>query len=144
MKLSCILTGLVFAVVVVAVLLLIMGVHFQRPVALQGTDLYNPASETIVSGVVTEVSEFSCPVSEGELGAHLMLQTADGVVRVHLAPSRIMRGQKLSFSAGEQLVVVGSQARLLGKNDIIAREVKRGNETLIFRDAKGKLLLTQY
>ncbi len=143
MKLSSILSGVAFAAVVAVVLLLIMGVHFQRP-QVQGAALYDPATETTVSGVVTEVSDFACPVSEGEMGAHLMLQTAKGVVQVHLAPARIMRGQKLSFAPGDQLQVVGSRARMLGRSDFIAREIKRGNETLIFRDPKGKLLLTQY
>lgn len=144
MKLSCILSGLGFALVVAVVLLLIMGVHFQRPLPQSGAALYNPATETIVRGVVTEVNDFACPVSEGEIGTHLKLQTATGVMQVHLAPARIMRGQKLSFAPGDQLVVVGSQARMLGKQDLIARELERNNETFIFRDAQGKLLLTQY
>ena len=144
MKLSSILSGLGFALVVGVVLLLIMGVHFQRPLPERGAALYNAATETIVRGTVTEVSDFACPVSDGEIGSHLKLQTATGVVQVHLAPARIMRGQQLSFAPGDQLVVVGSQARMLGKQDLIAREVERGNETLIFRDAAGKLLLTQY
>lgn len=144
MKLSCILSGLGFALVVAVVLLLIMGVHFQRPLAQSGAALYSPATETIVRGVVTEVNDFACPVSEGEIGTHLKLQTATGVMQVHLAPARIMRGQKLSFAPGDQLVVVGSQARMLGKQDLIARELERNNETFIFRDAQGKLILTQY
>jgi hypothetical protein len=144
MKLSSILSGVMFAVVVVVVLLLIMGVHFQKPPSAQGAALYDPATETIVRGVVTDVSDFTCPVSEGEMGSHLMLQTSTGVIQVHLAPARIMRGQKLSFARGDQLEVVGSRARMLGKNDLIAREIKRGNETLIFRDPQGKLLLTQW
>jgi hypothetical protein len=144
MKLSSVLSGVVFACVVAVVLLLIMGVHFQRPLPVQGTALYNPANEIIVKGVVTEISDFACPVSEGEIGSHLMLQTANGVVQVHLAPARIMRGQKLTFARGDQLEVVGSQARMLGKKDLIAREITRGNETLVFRDPTGKLLVTQW
>jgi len=144
MKLSSIVSGIAFAAVVAVVLLLIMGVHFQRPIPAQGAALYDPATETIARGVVTEVNDFACPVSEGEIGTHLMLKTADGVVQVHLAPSRILRGQKLSFATGDQLVVVGSRVRPLGKSDLIAREIKRDNETTIFRDPQGKLLLTQW
>jgi hypothetical protein len=55
-----------------------------------------------------------------------------------------MRGQKLSFAPGDQLVVVGSRVRALGRTDVIAREIKRNNETFIFRDPQGKLLLTQW
>ena len=144
MKLSSLLSGIAFACVVLVVLLLIMGVHFQRPVPARGAALYDPATETTVRGVVTEVSDFACPVSEGEIGNHLRLETADGTVEVHLAPSRIMRGQNLVFARGEQLVVVGSRVRTLGKNDIIAREITRGSETTIFRNPTGKLIVTQW
>jgi len=87
MKISSLLYGMVFAVVVVAVLLLIMGVSFHRPVSAQGAALYNATDEVVVGGRVQEVQEFDCPVSEGELASHLMLRTADGLVQVHLAPA---------------------------------------------------------
>jgi hypothetical protein len=143
MKISSLLYGMVFAVAVILVLLLVMGVNFHRPVSGQGAALYNAANEATAVGLVQEVQEFDCPVSEGELGSHLMLKTADGVLQVHLAQVRILRGQKLSFAPGEQIAVVGSKIRLNGKNGVIAREITRGNETFIFRDGSGKLLLVQ-
>lgn len=143
MKISSLLYGMVFAVVVVAVLLLIMGVSFHRPVSAQGAALYNAADEVVVRGRVQEAQEFDCPVSEGELASHLMLKTADGVVQVHLAPVRIMASQKLSFAPGDQIEVVGSKIRLNGKNGVIAREISRGRESFIFRDREGRLLLVQ-
>ena len=143
MKISSLLYGMVFAVVVIVVLLLIMGVSFHRPVSAQGAALYNAADEVVVRGRVQEAQEFDCPVSEGELASHLMLKTADGVVQVHLAPVRIMASQKLSFAPGDQIEVVGSKIRLNGKNGVIAREISRGSESFIFRDREGRLLLVQ-
>ena len=143
MKISSLLYGMVFAVVVLVVLLLIMGVNFNRPVSAQGAALYNAADEVVVGGRVQEVQEFDCPVSEGELASHLMLKTKDGVLQVHLAPVRIMAGQKLSFAPDDQIEVVGSKIRLNGKNGVIAREISRGKETFIFRDRQGTLLLVQ-
>jgi hypothetical protein len=143
MKISSFLYGIVAAVVVLAVLLLILGVSFHRPVSAQGAALYNAANEVTVRGLVKEVQEFDCPVSEGELASHLMLKTTDGVLQVHLAPVRIMAGQKLSFAPGDQIEVVGSKIRLNGQNGVIAREITRGNESFIFRDREGKLLLVQ-
>jgi len=143
MKILSLLYGLVFAVAVIAVLLLVLGVGFHRPVTAQGAALYNPANEVVVKGIVQEEQDFDCPVSEGEVGSHLMLKTSAGVLQVHLAPVRIMSSQKLSFAPGEQIEVVGSKIRLEGKNGVIAREITRGNETIIFRDGQGKLLLVQ-
>lgn len=143
MRMQSLLYGMAFAVVILAVLLLVLGVNFQRPTSVQGAALYDPAKEVTVKGVVQEVQEFDCPVSEGELGSHLMLKTADGVVLVHLAPVRIMTGQKLTFAAGDQIEVIGAKVRVAGKNGLIAREITRGNESLVFRDRNGKLLMVQ-
>jgi len=143
MKLASLLYGMVFAVATIAVLLLILGGNFHRPVTAQGAALYNPAEEVTVTGVVQEVQDFDCPVSEGEIGSHLLLKTSDGVLQVHLAPVRIMTSQKLSFTPGEQLEVVGARIRLAGKKGLIAREITRGNESIIFRDGQGRLLLVQ-
>ncbi len=143
MKILSLLYGMVFAVVVIAVLLLVLGVGFHRPVTAQGAALYNPATEVVVKGIVQEEQDFDCPVSEGEVGSHLMLKTSEGVLQVHLAPVRIMSSQNLSFARGDQIEVRGSWIQLAGKNGVIAREITRGNETIIFRDDKGKLLLVQ-
>jgi hypothetical protein len=141
-KLSCLLLGSLAAVAVIAVLLLIFGVSFHHPIA-QGSALYNPANEMMVSGSVIESKEFACPVSEGEMGSHVMLQTGSGVITVHLAPGRVIRSQKISFQPGDTLSVLGSKSRVTGNNDLIAREIMRGSETYILRDRDGKLLLTQ-
>ncbi|MBZ5705722.1 MAG: hypothetical protein LAN63_10240 [Acidobacteriia bacterium] len=142
MKLSSLFIGMIFAVAVIAVLLMVFGVSFHRPLA-QGAALYNPANEVVVRGVVQEVQEFACPVSEGEMGDHLLLKTGDGVVQVHLAPARIMRSQNLKFAPGDQIEVVGSKIRFHGNDDLIAREIIRGNESITFRDSQGKLLMMQ-
>ena len=144
MKLSSLLIGIVFAGVVIAVLLLVLGVRFHSTTtSLQGAALYNPANEVTVKGVVTAVDEFDCPVSEGELGLHLTLKTADETLQVHLGPSRILQGQKLGFAPGDQLQVVGARVELYGKNGLIAQEITRGNESFILRDHDGKLLMVQ-
>jgi len=143
MKLSSVLLAGLGAAALTAVVLLILGVSFRRPLPTQGAGLYNRATETTVTGVVSEVRDFSCPVSDGEMGDHLMLKTADGEVLVHLAPGRVMRSQNLRFAPGEQLTVMGSRVRLLGHNDLIAREIVRGTDTYVFRDQAGKLMLVQ-
>ena len=142
-NLSALLLAGACALILLVILLAVLGVNFRRPFNTQGAALYNPATEVVIRGSVERVSEFSCPVSEGEMGSHLLLKTADGTIQVHLAPGRIMRSQKLSFSPGDRLLVVGSKVRILGTNDLIAREIVRGQEDFIFRDQAGNLLLVQ-
>jgi len=143
MRISSLLLAVFCAAGVLVVLLLGMGVNFHRPTPAQGADLYNPATEVVVKGVVAETRDFACPVSEGEVGSHLMLKTAEGVLQVHLAPGRIMRSQKLSFAVGDQITVIGSKVRIFGNQDLIAREITRGDESFVFRDSTGKLMLVQ-
>ena len=143
MKLSSLVVGAISAIAVIAVVLLIVGVHFERPIAVQGAALYNPANEIVVKGVVRDIQEYTCPVSEGEMGEHLVVKTEDGVVQVHLAPGRILRSQNISFAPGDQISIVGSRFRFHGNNDVIAREITRGNENFVFRDHQGKLMLIQ-
>jgi len=143
MKIKSLLYGMAFAVVILVVLLLVLGVNFQTPNAVQGAALYNPAGEVVVKGTVQEIQEFDCPVSEGELGSHLLLKTADGTVLVHLAPVRIVTSQNLTFAPDDQIEVIGAKVRVAGKNGLIAREITRGNESMIFRDRTGKLLIAQ-
>ena len=144
MKLSSLLLGAGLTLAVAAVLMVILGVNFHMPLPANSAELYTPSNETIIKGTVAETRDFICPVSDQEVGSHLMVQTADGVVQVHLAPARVLRGQKITFAKNDNITVVGSKVPRLGNSDLIAREITRGNETIVFRDPQGKLLLTQY
>ena len=140
MKTSSLFYGMFLAVVVIAVLLLIFGVNFNNGAK---SAAYRPDAEVRITGVVTDVDDFACPVSSGEMGAHLRLKTEYGLVVVHLAPSRVMRSQSFRFQRGDKLEVNGSTVRLFGESGVIAREITRGNDVFTLRDAQGKLLLVQ-
>jgi len=143
MRLKGLLLGMGVTIAVFAALLLIFGVRFQAPMSAHGPALYNARTEATVSGVVTEIREFSCPVNDGELGYHITLNTAKGVVQVHLVADRIMRGQAIKFVPGERVEVIGSKFHFQGSDDLIARQIKRGEETFIFRDRQGQVMMMQ-
>jgi hypothetical protein len=142
MKPFSLLLGSILSVAVIAVLLLTFGVKPRGPTE-QGAALYNAANETTISGVVRGVEDSTCAVSESEMGRHLRLQTAQGMMQIHLAPARVMRSQKFSFSPDDQIEVVGSKLSVQGQESIIARDITRGNESFFIRDRAGKLLLIQ-
>lgn len=143
MKPFSLLLGTILAVAVLGTLLLTFGVKPRGPTE-QGAALYNAATETSIKGVVRGVEDFTCPVSESEIGRHIRLQTDNGMLQVHLAPARVMRSQVFSFSPGDQIEVVGSRVRLQGNDTLIAREITRGNESFFVRDRQGQLLLVQH
>jgi DNA/RNA endonuclease YhcR with UshA esterase domain len=142
MKPFSLLLGSILSVAVIAVLLLTFGMKPRGPTE-QGAALYNVATESTIKGTVRAVEDYTCPVSENEIGRHLQLQTATGTMEIHLAPARVMRSQKFTFSPGDQIEVLGSKMKIRGKESIIAREVTRGNESFFIRDHEGKLLLIQ-
>ena len=100
---------------------------------------YNPSTEVKASGVVEDVQEFYCPVTD-DRGAHVKIRTPDGPVLVHVAIARFLRAHEIAFNKGDKLEVVGSRVRVQGKDNIIAREIARGPEHFFFRDASGNPL----
>ena len=138
MKPFSLLLGLILAIGVVAVLLLVFGVNFTSDVMT-----YNPAKEITVGGTITDVEDYACPASEGEIGSHLTLKTADKKYEVHLAAARIMRSVKFNLKPGQQIQVKGAQVSFRGKPGLLAREITRGQEVFTLRDPNGKLLLSQ-
>ncbi len=102
--------------------------------------LYDRAAETTASGVVTEIQEFLCPCSGSNPGTHLLLQTAEGTVQVHVADAQYLRTRGVSFIKGDQVQVVGARVRHKGREVLLAREVLRGGQKTVLRDAQGQPL----
>jgi len=98
---------------------------------------YEMAAEVRISGKVLTIHDRQCPVS-GTIGAHFMLEAVGGkVYEVHLAPTKFTKMFDMIFTPGEKVEVLGNTLVFQGKDAIIAREVKHGNETVTFRDKKG-------
>jgi hypothetical protein len=101
----------------------------------QRTRMYNPANETTVKGTVEEVK--TTTGRRGWNGTHLTLKTENKVLDVHLGPASFLIEKGFSFAKGDQIEVTGATTEFGGSEAIIAREVKKGSETLTLRDAQG-------
>ena len=97
---------------------------------------YEASDEVTVQGVVQDVQQFYCPIS-GDVGTHLIVKTDNGTVQVHVAPTRFLRNNNLSFSTGDQIQVVGSRIIYQGHEAIIARATTRAGQTVAFRQPGG-------
>ena len=99
---------------------------------------YDPTTEVTLKGTVDEVRDRECPVSGG-MGSHIILRlSADKTIEVHLASTKFVKAYELVFSKGDNIEVTGSKVTFEGVETIFAREVKRGNDTFVFRDKDGK------
>src|SRR5690349_16852855 len=97
--------------------------------------IYNPSTETTVSGTVDQVRTIARGFGGG--GTHLDLKTESATLDVHLGPSAYLSSKGFQFAKGDQVEVTGSKVSLQGHDAIIAREVKKGNKVLTLRNAQG-------
>ena len=105
-----------------------MGSQYQR--------MYNPATVETVSGTVESVDKVT-PMKGMHYGIHLMLKTDKETVDVHLGPDWFIERQDAKIEKGDTIEVKGSRVTIAGKAAIIAAEVKKGDSTLVLRDANG-------
>lgn len=101
----------------------------------QRARMYNPANETTVKGTVEEVKTVSG--RHGWNGTHLTLKTGEKTVDVHLGPAAYLKEKGISFAKGDEIELTGAKADFQGSEAILAREVKKGSETLVLRDSRG-------
>ncbi len=102
----------------------------------RGGGNYNPATETTLSGTVVEATN---PTSQGSGGGgiHLLVSTAAGPMSVHVGPAWFVSSKNVTFAKGEAVTVVGSKVTMSDQEVVIAREIKKGDDVLTLRDAKG-------
>lgn len=116
---------------------LIVVLTATSPKREQRVPTYNAASEIRTRGVVQEVQDFYCPISDDQ-GTHLKLNTDSGILQVHVGPARFLRSQQIRFQVGDQVEVLGSRLQYQGEDALLAREVNRGDEVFILRDHQGQ------
>lgn len=105
--------------------------------------LYNQGTETTIKGTVEEVKTAYLPgggasaQAQGEFSGpiYLNLQADSGTLRIYLGPSSFLESKNFKFAKGDQIEVTGS--KLPNGDTIIAREVKRGDQVLVLRNAQG-------
>lgn len=102
----------------------------------QGPRYYNPATETTVKGTIEQVRQVNGRKGWWT-GTHLTLKTAKETLDVHIGPSWFLAEKKFSVAKGEQIEVTGSKIKYQGADAIIAREVKKGKQVLVLRNAQG-------
>ena len=94
---------------------------------------YDPKTVETLQGKVLSVEK----TQERGRGVHLMLQTDQETIAVHLGPSWYIDKQMPKIETNDTITVTGSRITVGGKPAIIAAQVKKGNETLKLRDENG-------
>ena len=98
--------------------------------------MYNPQTAEKISGEVVSVDEI-IRGTRGYYGIHLTVKTDKENVTVHLGPGWFIENQDTKIEVKDKVEITGSKIFYEGKPAIIAYEVKKGDDTLVLRDANG-------
>lgn len=117
---------------VLAVLLAIAPLMAQKSASPPKYDLNTEAK---MKGVVEEL-RLPPKGSEKEV-AHLLVKIGEDSVDVYLCPKPFLDEMGISFAQGDAVVLTGSKVKQGEADLVLAREVIKGNDTLVLRDEKG-------
>lgn len=110
------------------------GPPASRPGRAARVRAYEVAREATLHGTVEEVVVLPGGRSSG---VHLRVASEGKAWEVHLAPAWFLEQRKWTFAKGDELDLVGAKAGSGAGEHLIAREVKRGGQVLVLRDAAG-------
>jgi hypothetical protein len=96
-----------------------------------GTPRDDPKNERTVRGTVEKVSVLPPRFVQVDL------KTEGKTLTVHVGPSWFLEKHMFALAQGDAIEVIGSKIALDGGEILIAREIKKGSETLVLRDAQG-------
>jgi len=67
----------------------------------------------------------------------LIIKNGDDKVHIYLSPKPFQDEMGISFNKGDQIAVTGSKVTQGASDVILARELVKGTDTLLFRNNKG-------
>jgi hypothetical protein len=129
----------------VAVLVL-LPIWLAMPVSVStqprmGMPMYDKRAEVTVIGTVEEVREMTGMggMTGGTArGMHVMLKTDKETFEVHLGPVHYLKEQKVDLAKGDAIEVSGARVTMGDRRVILARELRKGDQTWTLRDAEGR------
>ncbi|HZR57890.1 MAG TPA: hypothetical protein VFA74_13530 [Terriglobales bacterium] len=96
---------------------------------------YDLQSETKMKGIVDEVK--LPPKGSEKDAAHVMIKSGTDMIDVYLCPKSFLDDMGVSLSKGDEIALTGSKVKAEGADLILARELVKGNDTVVLRDDKG-------
>jgi hypothetical protein len=127
--------------VAIAVALSLTPVAAGQRGGAQGGPRYDTGTEATVTGTVAATEQIAESGRgrgrRGLGGTHLSLKTSTGTLNVHLGPTAYLTAQKISVATGDRLEIVGSRVTVDNESVIVAKSVKKGDQTWTLRDAAG-------
>lgn len=99
--------------------------------------MYDQSTVTTISGTIQSVDTLTGRRGNFQL-IQLTVKDSSGTIKVNVGPAFYLDQQKISFKAGDAVVVTGSKVQFNGNDVIFAAEIKYGGQTLKLRDDSGR------
>jgi hypothetical protein len=96
---------------------------------------YDLHTETKTDGVIDEVNQVS--VGGRKDFTELIIKRGDDKLHIYVCPKPFQEEIGLSLGKGDRIEVTGSKVKQEASEVILARQLVKGTDTLMFRDDKG-------
>jgi hypothetical protein len=96
---------------------------------------YDLHTEMKTKGTVDEVNLL--PLGSKKDLTELIIKSGDDKIHIYVCPKTFEEEMGISFSKGDEISVMGSKVKQEALDVILARELVKGTDTLVFRDGKG-------
>jgi hypothetical protein len=101
-----------------------------------GAPKYDLQTEMKTKGVVEEVNVLT--VGSRKDFTELVLKSGADKLHIYVCPKPFQDEMGINFTKGDEVAVTGSKVKQDTSDIILAREMVKGTDTLMFRDGKGK------
>jgi hypothetical protein len=96
---------------------------------------YDLHTEMKTKGTVDEVNLL--PLGTKKELTELIIKIGDDKIHIYVCPKTFEEEMGISFTKGDEISVMGSKVKQEALDVILARELVKGTDTLVFRDGKG-------
>lgn len=114
----------------------------QTPGTMRGSSpMYDVKTETTIKGTVESVETLTGAGGRGRGGlggTHLTVKTEKETLEVHVGPTAYLTETGITLAKGDTLEILGSRVTIDKDPVVIARQIKKGDNTWTLRDASGR------
>jgi hypothetical protein len=96
---------------------------------------YDPHTEFKTKGAVDEINVLPLGVRKDFI--ELVVESGADRLHIYVCPKTFQDEMGISFSKSDEIGVTGSKVKQGESDVILAREIVKGTDTLMFRDEKG-------
>jgi hypothetical protein len=120
-----------------ALVLLLVSPGLAQKASQDGTPppKYDLHTEMKTKGVVDEIRQFTLGTRKDF--TELIVKSGEDKIHIYICPKPFQEEMGITFTKGDEIAVTGSKVKQETSDVILARELVRGSDTLLFRDDKG-------